>query len=368
MIATRELQDRVERWFLADKRALHGVALCRILAGLSIFGLLATNFRSRSLLAGPASVWAKPAHDLSEFPEIGLVSGHSAAYVTIFYIATMILSLLFIFGWHTRLVGVLALLGHVALIEQNPVIGDQGDNVLRIGMMWLLFMHSSEVWSLDARRRRRNAELSLSGVPARERVTNGLKNLWHAQPVLPRWLTNGVHNIALSGLAFQVVVIYIAAGMFKTQGALWQHGTALYYPLQLQEYQPIPFLTHLLVTNGVILGISTYLAVFIQLMFAPLLFNRITRRIALTFVVLLHLAIAVLMALPWFSLAMVAYDAIFVSTSTYIALDKWLRVQWRPVTDRFRAVVDPVLERFGKTTTPQRWSFAPPRSRRPPGA
>lgn len=351
--ATRRLQDRVENWFFADKRALYGLALCRILAGLSIIGLLGTNWRSRSLLLGPASVWAKSARDLSEFPEVGLVAGHSAVYVTIFYLVTMFLALLFTLGWHTRLVGVLALIGHIALIEQNPAIGDQGDNVLRLGMMWLLLTHSSDVWSLDSRRRANTEEKFVSHGSLGVRVKNAVTNLWNTHPVLPRWFTNGVHNIALCGLAFQVVVIYISAGMYKTQGALWQHGTALYYPLQLQEYQPIPFLTDMLVTNGVILGISTYMAVFIQLMFPPLLLNRITRRFALTFVILLHLGITVLMALPWFSLAMVAYDAIFVSTTTYIALDKWLRAQLRPVGDLFWDIVDPMADKFRRKVPTQ---------------
>jgi len=290
---------RFEAWFFADKHALHGVALCRILVGLAIIGLLGTNFASRSVLAGPASSWAKPARDLSEFPEIGLVAGHGNAYVTVFYLATMVLAALFTIGWHTRIVGVLALIGHVALIEQNPAVGDQGDNILRIGMIWLLLMHSSEVWSLDALRRR--------------------------GPILPLWFTNGVHNIALCALAFQIVVVYVSAAIFKLKGGLWRDGTALYYPLQLPAFRPFPLLSDLLVGNSLILGLATYSALGIQLLFPPLLLNRITRRIALTAVVLLHLAIAVLMALPWFSLSMVAFDAIFVSTATYVAVDRWVR-------------------------------------------
>lgn len=304
------MRERIEAWFFCDKHALHGVAVCRILAGLSILGLLATNFTTRSVLAGPGASWAKPERDLSDFPQLGLVAGHGATYV-----ATMLFAALFVLGWHTRLVGLLALVGHVTLIEQNPLLGDQGDNILRIGLIWLLLMHSSEVWSLDARRRR--------------------------GPVLPLWFTNGVHNIALCGLAFQVFVIYISAGLFKLQGELWRDGTALYYPLQLPQYRPLPWLSDLLVGNSLVLALATWLAVGIQLLFPPLLLHRITRRLALAFVVLLHLSIAVLMALPWFSLSMVAYDAIFVSTATYVALDKGLRRavrrwRWSVVPQRLR--------------------------------
>jgi len=304
MTDLREVHTRIENWLFADKHALHGVAMCRILAGISVIGLLGTNFGSRSVLVGPASSWAGPSRELSEFPFLGLVSGHGPVYVTVFYLATMLFAALFTLGWHTRVVGVFTLIGHVALIEQSPVIGDQGDNILRIGMIWLLLMHTSEVWSLDARRRR--------------------------EPVLPLWFTNGLHNTALCGLVLQIVVIYIAAALFKLQGALWRDGTALYYPLQLPQFRPFPWLSDLLVGNSLILGVATYAAVGIQLLFPPMLLHRITRRIALTFVILLHLSIAVLMGLPWFSLSMVAYDAIFVSTATYVAFDKWIRKSLMP--------------------------------------
>jgi hypothetical protein len=308
---TGPVRERLETWFFTDKNALCGVAMCRILAGLSMLGLLATNFSSRGVLVGPGASWAKPDRGLSGFPQLGLVAGHGDAYVTVFYLTTMVFGGLFVLGWHTRVVGVLALLGHATLIEQNPMLGDQGDNILRIGMIWLLFMHNSEVWSLDARRR-----------PGQ---------------LLPLWFTNGVHNIALCGLAFQIFVVYISAGLFKLQGELWRNGTALYYPLQLPEYRPVPWLSDLLVANGPVLALATWLAVGIQLLFPPLLLNRFTRRLALTFVVLLHVSIAVLMALPWFSLSMVAYDAIFVSTATYVGLDHRIR----DVIGRWRSSVVP---------------------------
>ncbi|MBC7593262.1 MAG: hypothetical protein H7288_04890 [Kineosporiaceae bacterium] len=101
-----------------------------------------------------------------------------------------------------------------------------------------------------------------------------------------------------------------------------------------------------------IVGISTYLAVFVQLFFPPLLLHPVSRRIALAFIVLLHLSIAVLMALPWFSLSMIAFDAIFVSSATYAALDLRIRSRLRPVADRFWGLVHLVVGRFGKTVTP----------------
>jgi uncharacterized membrane protein YphA (DoxX/SURF4 family) len=142
---------------------------------------------------------------------------------------------------------------------------------------------------------------------------------------VPLWLSNGVHNIALVALAFQVVLVYFSAGMAKARGDLWQHGTALYYPLQLQEFRPFPFLNDLFTHFGLVVGIATYLVILVELGFGFALLHPVARRVAIVGVIVLHVSIAVLMALPWFSLSMLAFVAIFVSTSTYVVLDRRLR-------------------------------------------
>lgn len=343
---------KIEAWLFEDKRALHGAALSRILAGASVFGLLMTNFRVRSIMFGPGSVWVKPMQDLAEYAPLKLTENLGSLAFTFFYIGVMVIALMYMFGWHTRLVGPLMIIGNVAIVEQNPVMGDQGDNIIRIGLITLLFIHTNEYWSLDARRRASTEPRSIDRSNPVDAVKAFFTNLWNSQYVLPRWFTNGVHNIALAVLAFQIVLIYISASMFKTQGALWQHGTALYYPLQLQEYKPLPFLTDSFTHFGVIIGLATYMAVFVQMYFPPLLLHPISRRIALAFVIGLHFSIAVLMALPWFSLSMVAFDAIFVGTTTYVALDLWLRRTLRPAADFFWDYADPFVDRFRKTATP----------------
>lgn len=342
----------IESWLFEDKRALHGVALSRILAGSSVLGLLITNFGVRSLVFGPGAVWAQPVRDLGEFAPVKLLDNVGTLTFTLSYVGAMILAVTYVLGWHTRLVGPLMVIANIAIVEQNPVLGDQGDNIIRIGLITLLFMHTNEYWSLDARRRARTHARPIGRHDPVGSAKSFISNLWNSQYVLPRWFSNGMHNIALAVLAFQIFLIYVAAGLFKIQGTLWQNGTALYYPLQMQEYKPLPFLSDAFTHFGVVVAISTYMAVFIQLFFPPLLLHPVSRRIALAFIVLLHLSIAVLMALPWFSLSMIAFDAIFVSSSTYVALDLWLRSRLRPVADRFLELVHLVFDRFGKTVTP----------------
>lgn len=299
----------MREWLFTDKHALRGTAMCRILSGLAVFGLLATNFSSR--IAWVGADWAASSREHGRFPLLWILTSHSDTCVTVFYLLTMAASAAVVFGWHSRLTGLLALTGFVTIVEQNPLVGDQGDNILRIGMTWLLLMHTNGAWAVGR---------------------------W--RPVMPLWLGNALHNIALCALSCQVLLVYVSAALFKLRGSLWRDGTALFYPLQLPEFRPFPGLSDLLVGNSVILAIATWSAMVIQLGFPLMVLHRLTCRIGLILVVLLHLGIALLMGLPWFSLSMVAFDALFVGSATYASLDGRLR-RWRS-------------------------SFARPRSRRSP--
>ena len=99
------------------------------------------------------------------------------------------------------------------------------------------------------------------------------------------------------------------------------------------------------------IGIATYVVVFIQLFFPLLLILSVaTRRIAIATVLLFHLSIAVLMALPWFSLEMVAFDAIFVSAGTYIALGNWLKRRGTALGELWYDLTDPIADRWRART------------------
>ena len=334
--------DRFEAWVLADKRSLYGASLARILAGCSVMGILITNFRVRNLMFGQGSVWNKPLQDGNSmyWPPRTIVSHMGNTTFLFYYLLVIFVALLFVLGWHTRIVGILMLIGHISIIERIPVLGDQGDNILRVGLFLLMFMHTSEHWSLDARRRARTE------VEPNRSLGAVVKNLYNSQRVLPLWFTNGLHNVVLIALAWQLIMIYFSAGWFKAQGSLWYHGTALYYPLQLQEYKPFPFLTDAFTHVGVMVGLSTYVAMCVQIGFGFALLHPIARRVAIFCAIMFHLSIAVLMALPWFSLSMIAFDAIFVSTSTFILFDRWIRTKLRPVADLFWDVTDPIVDKL----------------------
>ncbi|WP_010524216.1 HTTM domain-containing protein [Nesterenkonia sp. F] len=309
---------KLQGWLLLKKNALYGLSAARILVGVAMLGLLLTNYTSRHVLWGIGSFWAQPYREGNAFSNLtAMFPAESPALFTLMYLVLIAVAVAVIMGWRTRITTLLLAVGMPALLERTAVVGDQGDNIARIGLLLMVLMDTSAHWSLDARRRQRG-EQRLSS----QRELGTTSRVLYSLPVLPAWWTNLIHNVALIGLACQIFILYTASALYKTQGSTWQAGTALYYPLNLHEYAVFPWLNSLITENSILLTLLTHFSVYVQMFFAVGLLHPISRRLALIGVILLHGGIAVMMGLPWFSLAMLAFDAIFVTSSTWKKAEK----------------------------------------------
>ncbi|MBT3152731.1 HTTM domain-containing protein [Streptomyces sp. CHD11] len=273
------------------------------------------------------------------------------------YALAVLWSLLLLLGWRTRTMSVLFMVGVLALQNRSVFMGDGGDNVLHLMSVYLVFTRCGQVWSLDARRTRRAAGARARGERPRDRVGPALWSVlgfllllatlagrmdgdrfipvllwtvWLAQGLWwlagrragtwqPRILldlvANTVHNGALLVIMAEACLIYATAGWYKVQGSRWQDGTAVHYPLHLEYFSPWPALADLLTASGTLVMLVTYATVAVQVAFPFTLFNRRVKNALLSFMILEHAVIAVVLGLPFFSLAMIAADAVFLPTS-----------------------------------------------------
>jgi len=225
------------------------------------------------------------------------------------YVVLIAVAVAFTVGWWTRITTPVLLVMLTSLMRLAPLSTDAGDNLARIVLLFLCFADAARVWSWDARRRRQR--VSLPNV---------------ARP--PEWFGTLLHNTALVAIACQVFVLYVTSGLSKVQGSMWQEGVGLYYPLQIGQYASWPELNEIVYASGAFVTVGSYVTVFVQLFFPLMLLRRGTRIVALLAVFVMHVGIAVTMALPWFSLAMLATDAIFIRNDTYRAFARWLRRGW----------------------------------------
>ncbi|GAA4676911.1 HTTM domain-containing protein [Streptomyces youssoufiensis] len=141
----------------------------------------------------------------------------------------------------------------------------------------------------------------------------------HYAPGEPRTvmdaLGNLVHNAALVVIMGQVCLIYATAGWYKIQGTRWQDGTAVHYPLHLDYFSPWPGLTDALGSSGTLVMLLSYGTVFVQVAFPFALLNRRAKNVLLAVMMMEHIGIAVVLGLPFLSLAMIAADAVFLPTN-----------------------------------------------------
>lgn len=297
----------------------------------------------------------------------------STAWFELVYALAVLSSVLLLLGWHTRATSVLFMIGVLSLQNRSIFLGDGGDNVVHLMATYLVMTRCSQVWSLDARRAARRAADTGSGdtstsdagsagsggrfrggrlpagdlvgrllwtvlgvvlvtVTLLDRMSGGwelffwamwlVQGVWWAvcryAPGQPRVfldvVANLAHNATLVVIMAEVCLIYSTAGWYKIQGSRWQDGTALYYPLHLDYFSPWPGLSSLLAGSGVMVMVLTYGTVIVQVAFPFTLFNRRVKNVLLVAMMLEHAGIAVLLGLPFFSLAMIAADAVFLPT------------------------------------------------------
>ncbi|MCP2049224.1 UNVERIFIED_ORG: hypothetical protein J3D58_003296 [Paenarthrobacter nicotinovorans] len=320
LLVLRNVLVTLDGWLMDSKKATYGLAVTRMLLAITALGLLATNFSTRFYTFGSASAWTGELESpRSPFPGIWLFSAFHEliqydVLFTLLYLFVGVLAIALLLGYRTRIVLPAFWVLWVSLIELQDMVSDQGDNIFRIALLGLVFADSSMRWSLDARRRARAAASA-----------SAISRLWQGAPVLPQALTNLSHNLVVVILTCQVAFVYVAGALFKAGGTVWQNGTAVYYPLHVARFAPWPELSELVSAWAPAVAIASIGSILIQLLFPGALLFRWTRIPVLFAMVGFHFGIAVLMGLPWFSLAMVAIDSIFVRDVTWQRIANWVR-------------------------------------------
>ncbi|MEU1364783.1 HTTM domain-containing protein [Streptomyces sp. NPDC005803] len=366
-------------------------AVIRIGFSATYLLFLLREFPHRHEMYGPDAPWRwDMAHQLisSNQAFTTLMWSDSAVWFEVVYALALVAAALLMVGWHTRAMSVLFMAGVLSLQNRSIFMGDGGDNVIHLMAIYLVLTRCGQVWSLDARRARRSAAedprtggvagpllwVAFGAVLCGATVTGSLGGtawlpvffwiLWighgawwavnrYAPRSEPRTLldviANLTHNATLVVIMAEVCLIYATAGWYKIQGGRWQDGTALYYPLNLDYFTPWPGLSSLLASSGVMVMVLTYATVVVQVAFPFTLFNRRVKNVLLVVMICEHAGIALLLGLPFFSMAMIAADAVFLPTVFLV----WLG--GRVVLGR-----DRLLRRRGKVPGPRDGADAEP--------
>ncbi|HEV8339052.1 MAG TPA: DCC1-like thiol-disulfide oxidoreductase family protein [bacterium] len=287
--------------WITKEHASIGAAIVRISLGTWAVFFYTLFWRDRQLLWGPNGIYPYERF-LGESPVLNLFAvSSSPIYVDMLYLAGLIIAVLFTVGCLTRLMTVLHWLMIWSIQTRNDFLGDGGDNIMRIVLLFFVLVNAGAVWSLDASRRP-----------------------WRGEAIL-RPILAVVHNFGILAIMLQLGFLYMSTGLYKVMGELWQNGTALYYILRVDEFSWPGVAEHLYRNPYLVVG-ATYGTVLFEVMFGPLLLNRWTRLFAVIPAgILFHLGIGTVMGLPTFAWSMLSLYPLLVTDGEYQAAGGWVR-------------------------------------------
>ncbi|MGW0994193.1 HTTM domain-containing protein [Streptomyces sp. NPDC002523] len=331
----------------SDVVAPYQSAVIRIGFSLTWLALLLREWVHRNELYGAGSPWSwamAREWNTTDQAFTVLMWHDSRLWFEIVYVAAIAASVMLLLGWRTRTASVLFMIGVLALQNRNPFEGDGGADVIHVMAIYLVFTRCGRVWSLDARRAAHGRDVVgivmwafftavLALVTGLGKLDTGWALLlwtfvfaqlawWLVRrygPGEPRTVMemvgNAVHAGAMFVIAAQVCLIYAVSGWYKVQGSFWQDGTALYYVLHLDDVAPWPALSHAIASSSLIVLLLTYGTVIVEVAFPFTLFNSRVRTVMVAIMMSMHAGIGILLGLPFFALAMISADSLFLPTA-----------------------------------------------------
>lgn len=237
----------------------------------------------------------------------------------------LLVCLLLLIGYHTKLMQVLALVLTTSLNSRNIMIENGGSVILNLLVLWTAFLPLGGRFSVDALRQSLRARHETNEAALNDRLD-------------PAPSQRPVVSLAGTALLLQWVVIY-AFNAAQKNGAPWRDGTAVHYFLQQDRLVTwfgawlrgaLPLAGVKLLTFGT-LAIEAAIPLLLLLPWRP----RLTRPLAFALALVLHLGIDAVLQLGTFSWAMLVGFVAFVPAESWAAATEYLRARRTPVVVHF---------------------------------
>ena len=243
----------------------------------------------------------------------GVVVGF--AFCGLVYIALLV-------GYRTRLAQVLALVCVISLQHRVQLLTIGADIVVCIMCWWALFLPLGRRFSLDAVvRDLRDAERPAPVSPPAGRRPQTRPAGRDGSPVV---------SLAVLAVLLQLSAIYFLNALHK-DGVTWREGTAIHYVIWLDSMSTplgVWFRSILTVDASRVLTWGTLV---MEAAIAPLILSPIgkpwTRRLAILFIVALHVGIATLVNVGLFTPSMIVFAAVLVTEADWQALTRYFGAQ-----------------------------------------
>ncbi len=291
-----------EFWFLPSQP--HTLALIRIFGGAMLFythlvwSLQLTEFLGpHAWINSHASFLLNRGADGSNYAWSHLWLSESPTYIWITHLLALAVFACLTLGLWTRCAAILALFFTISYCHR--LVGSLFglDQVNAMLAMYLVCGRSGDAWSVDQwlRVRRHGPAPAVSSAGT---------------------------TVVIRLIQIHLCVVYLFGGIAKMRGSDWWDGSAMWFALASYEYQSLDLTW--LVRWPWILALLAHLTVFWETFYVALVWNRLTRPIALGMAMAVHGGIALAMGMKTFGLAMIIANLAFLKPSESQAIVGWL--------------------------------------------
>ena len=203
-----------------------------------------------------------------------------------------LLIVLFIIGYRTKYVKFLLFILHTSLYYRAVTTIMGADTLIRLFLLWSLFIPLDRYWSVDAALRRGSREVD-------------------------------VPPVCIAGIKMQILVLYFFSGMFKVFGPDWWNGQAVGFALRdtnngtaLGQWLGVtlPWISPLVSMPVMVFQLS-----FSALVYSPF-YNNVTRGFALIGATAMHISFMFLLVVGLFPQVCLSYLPILVPDAWWNAL------------------------------------------------
>jgi len=287
---------------VTSPQRLIGSSILRAALGTIIAFLYVQNIPWRSFLWGPDGMvpwhYAPQLHE-AYGPNLYFLNPSYAWFEIVFWTGLLI-TVFFAAGITTPLTTALCAVFTWCLIARNPYVADAGWNLVRIMLIYLVFVDTGRYLT-----------------PFVLRTSGRAGALWTQ-------LRGLLHNAGLVLILWQLCLVYAMASFYKITGHKWQDGTAVYYVLRSNQFN-VTALGSVIWHSAFLVVVGTYGALLFQAAFPFWIWVRPMKYAVGLGAVAFHLGIAYTMALPFFSAIMIFSEAIIFSDADYRRAFAWLR-------------------------------------------
>jgi hypothetical protein len=217
--------------------------------------------------------------------------------VNAFFWVFLLFAVLLTAGLFTRLSTVVVFLCLTSLHQRNLYINHGGDTFLRVAGFFLIFAPAGAAFSLDRLLRIRRGK---EGAQLRPRSP---------------W--------AQRMIQFELALVYFTSFWWKSMGAPWVDGAALYYVLHLEEVRRFPIPHWML--QPVILKLGCWFTLALEFSLGVLIWIKEFRYPLLLLGVLFHLSIEYALNIPMFEWDILSGYVLFIDPADLARASRWLR-------------------------------------------